>query len=977
MRGLRVLWMAVMLLVGQRAVAQYYSWGADAPMRWKQLRTEGVRIITPDTTEQVARRVLHYVEAARPYIGEGFSRGPLEIPFVLHPENMESNALVMYLPKRVDYLTAPAVESYSMPWWKQLVAHEYRHAVQYNNLKRGVPRVLSWLLGEQGSVTGLLFMPLWALEGDAVMNETAMSTFGRGLQPSFSLGYRALGDGIGLSHNGKRRKNIDRWFCGSYRDYIPDHYELGYQLCAYAYDSYGENVWDKVGRYAVRNPYLFATTHVGLKRYYNTTTNELFYNTFEALNAHWRPLAEVEENSHRLVEPEAGNHTTYRWPQQLTETEVVAVKSSLRRTSQIVLIDAEGGEMVVAGVGNLSSRPSLYEGKLYWSEYESSLLFEERVRSQLWMLDFNATSQRPRRLLKVRGNALYPTPSERGLAWVEYRPEGRYLLRENGEEVCALPIGVELHGLAWDAVTEAYYTLVTDDAGMSVVRLDRDGMHPLQRAAYVTLRDLRAADGKLYYGSIQSGKDEVHCLDLLAGGVETRLTESKYGAFEPAPSKQGLLLTTYDSHGYLPARLTEPVQDTIMWSQTPVNRVNPSYRTWPTINLDTVRYTPETAHRQERTHPAKRYRKALRGLHLHSWAPVAFDPYEVIDEHEFRPNVGLTLLSQNLLSNTEAYASYGWSRDEESLIRVGIRNNSLGVRLALDATYGGYRQCYSVGYYNREDEKYYYQPIPYPEKSYSISAAVTLPLLFDRGRSVRRLSLGAGWNFTNGLVADLDAIRWEDGKITNLNTLGYKDGLHKVSLSVAFAEQLKMAHRDFLPRLGYQLQGGYSFNPTNDDFASSYLLYGSAYLPGVARHHSLQLEAAYQQAVGGYTTPSGEKQLTYRSTLLLPRGFRSGELPIDKGLTTLSANYRLPLCYPEWGIPSLLFIKRIRLGAGFEYGTFRYGIGRHNVWSAGGELAFDFNVLRMPASATSSLTLECFRTSTDETWFSLSLGLPF
>ena len=967
----------VMLLVGQRAVAQYYSWGADAPMRWQQLRGEGVRVIAPDTTEAIARRVLHYVEAARPYIGAGFSRGAMAVPFVLHPENMESNALVMYLPKRVDYLTAPAAESYSMPWWKQLVAHEYRHAVQYNNLNRGVPRVLSWLLGEQGSVTSLLFMPLWALEGDAVMNETAMSTFGRGLQPSFSMAYRAIGEGVGLSYKGKKRKNIDRWFCGSYRDYIPDHYALGYQLSAYAYDRYGENVWDKVGRYAVRNPYLFATTHVGLKRFYNTTTNELFYNTFEQLNRHWSPLAEVEEKSHRLVEPSARDHTTYRWPQQLTETEVVAVKSSLARTPRIVTIDTEGNEREVAGVGNLSSRPALYDGKLYWSEYENSKLFEERVRSQLWMVDFNSVSQRPRRLREVKANALYPTPSTQGLAWVEYLPEGRYRLCENGTPIYTLPIGVELHGLAWDEVTKAYYTIVTDDAGMSLARLDREGMHPLRRPAYITLRDLRAADGKLYFGSIQSGKDEVHCLDLLAGGVETRLSASKYGAFEPAPSPQGLLLTTYDKRGYVPARLTEPVQDTVLWSQTPVNLVTPSRRIWPTINLDTVHFTPEMESAQRAEQPAKRYRKFFRGLKLHSWAPIAFDPYEVIDEHEFRPNVGLTLLSQNLLSNTEAYASYGWDESEGSLFRVGLRNNSLGLRLSLDATYGGYQQCYSVGYYDRDSETYYYQPTPRLDDYYSITAAATLPLLYDRGRSVRQLSLGVGWNYSNGLVSDLDAVQWEDGKITNIDALSYNEGLHKMSLSVAFAEQVKLAHRDFLPRLGYRLQGGYSFNPTNNDFASSFVLYGSAYLPGVAPHHSLQFEAAYQAAVGGYRTPSGSRLLTYRSSLLLPRGFHSAELPIDNGLTTLSANYRLPLCYPEGGIPSVLYIKRIRLGAGFDYGAFDYGPRSYDVWSVGGEVAFDFNVLRMPESATSSLTVQCFRTSQDETWLSLSLGLPF
>ena len=71
-------------------------------------------------------------------------------------------------PQACGVLTSPAVEGYSMPWYKQLVAHEYRHAVQYNNLIRGVIRALSYVLGQQGSTIGLLCMPIWAMEGDAV-----------------------------------------------------------------------------------------------------------------------------------------------------------------------------------------------------------------------------------------------------------------------------------------------------------------------------------------------------------------------------------------------------------------------------------------------------------------------------------------------------------------------------------------------------------------------------------------------------------------------------------------------------------------------------------------------------------------------------------------------------------------------------------------------------------------------------------------
>lgn len=973
MRLLRCIFLVLLVVAAvPRAEAQYYSWGSDAPMRWQQREGDNVRVILPDTAAQIGARTLHYIHAVQPYIGKGFTYGPLRIPFVLHPENMESNALVMYLPKRVDFLTSPAIESYSMPWTKQLVAHEYRHAVQYNNLRRGVPRVLSWFLGDQGAVTGLLFMPLWAIEGDAVMNETLMSTYGRGLQPSFSMGYRALGDRVGLSHRGKARKNIDRWFCGSYRDYIPDHYELGYQLTSYAYDRYGENIWDKVGRYGVRNPYTFAPTHIALKKYYDTSTRQLFHATFANLNSHWASLAEVEENSRLLVRCDSSNHTTYRWPLEFTPTQLIALKSDLGDTERFVSIDGNGNERLLARVGVVTTPPVLMGDTLYWTQYRRSKLFEERVTSQLYRMALHGG--RPERVREAT-NALYPTRSAEGLAWIEYRPDGCYALRVAGEERVVIPEGIELHGLAWDNRTKALYTIVTEEGGMTLARIDREGLHPLFPAAYVTLSALRAADGQLYYGSIASGRDEVHRYDL-ASGREYRLSQSKYGAFDPAPSTNGVLMTRYDRYGYAVARITEPLSEEVERRETPINLVNPARRTWQTINLDTVRFTASDAERQAERSPARRYARVGHGVKVHSWAPVAFDPFRAVDEHEIDLNIGATLLSQNLLSNTEAFLTYGWSDREGSMVDLGVRYNGLGVELEADFRYGGDQQCYALATYDSEAEEYSYQPKPTLDRYYSATLSATLPLLFDRGSNLQRLSFSAAWNYSNGLVAELDEIEWKGSQITNIDRIGFAEGLHKLSFGVGYSGQTRLAHRDILPRWGYQLAATYGLNPTNRDFADLYTLYGHFYMPGVALHHSIQVAASFQNSVGGYRFPNGYRPLTYRSSMLIPRGFTSAEILSDR-YASLSANYRLPLCYPEWGIPSLLYIKRIRLGVGYDAARFNYYGRTYQLWSAGGSLTFDFNVLRMPASATSSLTLSLYRPSKGGSWISASLGLPF
>ncbi len=959
-----------------RALAQYYTWGSDPPQKWSELRTPDVRILYPDTVGDIARRTLCYINAVRPSIGYGFRHGPMRIPFVMHPENFQSNGLVMYLPKRVEFLTSPAIDSYSMPWYKQLVAHEYRHAVQYNNLNRGVIRALSYVLGQQGSTIGLLCLPMWVLEGDAVMSETMMSSFGRGLQPSFSMGYRALG------HVGRERRNIDRWFCGSYRDYIPDHYELGYQICSYAWDRYGENIWDKVAWYGARNPYVIFTTSVALRKFYRTDADELFHATFDALERFWASLPERHDSATPLTELPGDNHTTYQWPLPLGDTAVVTLKSDLARTSRFVVLDRRTGrERTVCHTGQVSTRPSMWGGRLWWTEYRRSMLFEQRVNSQLCYMDL--ADGRPHTFAHER-QALYPTAAEHAVAWVEYAPDGRYTVvvrpRAGGEERYATPFRSEIHGLAWDDCTRAWYVLMTDDSGMWLGRIDAEGVHPLTRGAYITLSDLRAGGGRLYYGSIASGFDEVHCYDLL-DRREYRITTSAYGSFDPAPAGDEVLLTTYDSLGY---RVAEQRADSalipVAASRLPENRVNPPYRRWEVVNLDTVRFTAPDSAALAREVPSRRYRKTPHLINVHSWMPLAFNPFSLTEEQMINFNMGFTLISQNLLSNTEAYASYGWNRHEGSLVNLGVRYYGLGVRFDLDASYGGSQLFYSLASYDPQTGEPVYQPMPAPDKYYSLGLTATLPLYFQRGYHTRQLSVWGGWNYSNGMVADLGKIEWDNGSIHNIQRIGFRRGLHKVSFGAGFSDQVRMAHRDLAPRWGYTLSASYTFNPTNTHFSDLIAVYGRGYLPGIAPHHSLSVAATFQTSVGGYKFPSGYAPLSYKSTSLIPRGFSSAEI-VSNDYTAAEMNYQFPAWYPEGGIGSVLYIKRLRLNVGADYAQFRQPAGRamawRRLWSAGGDVILDFNLFRQPASATATLTLSCYRPSDGGVWFGASVGLPF
>ena len=841
--------MAALLLAATVARAQYYSWGADAAsLRWRTIRTPDVQVIFPDTAGAIARRTLHFIEAARPSIGYGFRHGPLKIPFVMHPENFRSNGLVMWLPKRVEFLTSPAIDSYSMPWYKQLVAHEYRHAVQYNNLNRGVIKGLSYVLGQQGSTVGLLLLPIWLIEGDAVQMETQMSSFGRALQPSFTMEYRALGDAV------RSRRNIDRWFCGSYRTNVPDHYHLGYQIAAYADTRYRENIWDKVAWYGARNPYMIFTTSIALKKFYRTDVGTLFAETFDGLNYYWNALPARRNSSRYLSAEPVESYTTYAFPLAVDAQRVLALKTDYDRPTRFVTIDTESGrERAVAYTGSVSTRPAYADGRVWWTEYRRSTLFEQRVNSQLCYMDLDRGKPKA---VRGRRHALYPTPTDRGLAWVEYSPDGRFAVTgEAGVQHWEAPAQTELHGLAWDDRTARLYFLATDDSGMWLGRIEPDGTAThLTEGAYITLSDLTARDGRLYFGSIASGYDEVHCYDL-ATGRQYRLSTSTYGSFSPSADGEGnVLMTTYDAEGYHAARQPIDTLRPVRPSRLPRNVVNPPRRKWPVANLDTVRFTAADSVSSAARHRARRYSRPLHLFKVHSWMPVAVNPFKIIDEHDIDVQLGVTLVSQNLLSSAESYLAYAWNHAEGSVVKGSLRYNGLGVELEAAGTYGGNQVIYAAGQA---------QPQPIPDKYYSLSAGATLPLVFAAGYRTRMLSLSAAWNFSNGLVANVGKLTYDEAthSFTNLQHIGYREGLHKLTFGIGYSNSVQLAHRDFITPRGYVLSASYALNPTNDHFSDLISVYGKLYTPGFAPHNSLTAAATYQTSIGGFKNPAGESFL--------------------------------------------------------------------------------------------------------------------
>ncbi len=935
---------ALLIFAGGTAQGQYYDWGQDpASVKWRTLKTRDFRYIFPSTYEKNAVRIMHYLDTVRPQIGYGFTHGPLKrIPLIVHSQNFSPNGIMMLAPKRMELIVTPDAQAFAFPNLKELSVHEYRHAVQYNNLNKGMIRVLGWLLGQQGWLVGAGFMPMWAMEGDAVLTETQMSTFGRGLQPSFSIEYRAMA--IEGAWDGYR---TDKFFSGSYKDHMPDHYKLGYQMLAWADDHYGENVLDKTSRFSSRNPYMIFPFSIGLKKYYGRNTQTLMKDAFAAVSDYWRSLPQ-EDNTAQIVETPRTSYTTYTSPRALPDGRIVALKTDLDRPSHLVLVDGEtGGEHVLCNTGPVNSPLSTDGTTVWWTEYRRSTFWEQRVHSQLCSYDL-ATGRKATH--PEYRNVLFPVAAGDGLAMVEYDQSGVYTICR-GEEKFAVPDTVSVHGLAYERRTDRLYFIGLSDSGMWIGVAGDGETGQITQPSYASLSNLTAGEGVLYFNSIASGKDEAHIYDL-AARKEYRVTTSRYGSFSPSPlpSGDGVILTTYTPGGYLLARQSFD-RDTlpeIPWAKVPPNVLNPERRRWPVMNMDEVKVDGNTSL------PTKRYRKGLNLFNLHSWAPAYYEADNLMTGERFDIKAGITLMSQNNLNSAYTQLSYGWTG----------RHNVLHGKF----NYSGRIPKFELDVRWSDMEQYVAQPpegvglTTRPADFFELTGRIYVPLLLSSGASQRMLAPSVEYQY-------------ENMKLYNHIDRSFKTGVHKVAFGLQFSRNRRMAHRDFLPRFGYAVRVNLTVDPFNYEFANLWSAFGRLYLPGLAPHHSITMRGAYQRSQDGF-------RYIYRLKELFPRGADWNAVAARRYFAA-AVDYQLPVWYPDGGINSLLYFRRVRLNPGVDYARAENlwapdrGRKWHNLWSYGADLIFDIVPLRLPENTSMTLTISVRKPSDRENlWGGFSLSLP-
>ncbi len=385
-RLMQVRFLVFFLLASVSALGQTLPILSQNPpsLRWYQLQTPHFRILYPEGIDQPAKRTAQRLEQVYEPVSAGLNRRPRPLTLILQNQTSISNAFATLYPRRAEFFASPPQDPAllgTLNWLDLLAVHEYRHIVQYEKGLQGYGRILYTLLGAQGlSFPTQIVTPDWFLEGDAVGTETILTQGGRGRIPAFELNMRT---------NLLTRPPFSyaKATGGSFRDNVPDHYELGYFLTTNLKRTYGPDAWSKaLDQIYTQFPFYPFSFSNGLKKATRSAENptgtrvdDLYRETVADLIEIWKKKRESLTITPATLYPVSAEKdqtprpvfTNYRNPQYLTDSTILCVKRGLGDIQQLVLLTRNGTEKRVYTQGLILQSPDLLSAtpqKACWIE---------------------------------------------------------------------------------------------------------------------------------------------------------------------------------------------------------------------------------------------------------------------------------------------------------------------------------------------------------------------------------------------------------------------------------------------------------------------------------------------------------------------------------------------------------------------------------------------------------------------------------
>jgi hypothetical protein len=815
---------------------------------------------------------------------------------------VQSNAYVSIAPYRSEYFMMPALNNLSdgsIPWHLSLAVHEHRHMEQFANFNRTVPKILNVFLGQEGTALGFgAAVPDWFFEGDAVWQETMVTQQGRGRLPNFFNAYRSL-------WQADKKYSYMKLRNGSFRHFVPNHYDLGYLLVGYGREKYGTDFWKKVTEDAVDYKGLVYPFQHAVKRHSGVKFTSFVNDALQFYKDQMQPKMEDITSGFEPVTPaEKSNVSTYQYPFKMKGGSTLVLKSSYRQIPVWISIDEQGKQtkLRVKDIAD-DSYFSFSNDKVVYTAYEpharwgwkdysvikvwdvaSNEVIKVKSRSRLFMPDLNADGTR---IVAMQ----YATDMKSNLVLIDVGMEAEQTVVPNPNQYLYTYPRFTNDNKVIAAARNQFGEMTLLETDIST-----NTSQPLLPFTNTAISYVQVHGDSVFFTAAQKEADVLYLFKRSSKEL-FKLSQLPNGSYQPYfdEASGNLFFNTFTADGtrLLRAKISQlNVQKQEQLGSLPQLYLSPK----------TFASSPDLVRNVQQL-PGKitKYRKGLKLLNIHSWRPTFSDP-----------DFGYTFYSENVLNTLVSEYNYTYNRNE------GYHKASVNL------VYGGLFPFINAGveqYWNRSTIDQAFRLITFNESN--INAGVSVPLNFTSGRTFKYLNIGSSLNF-------------EKLSFTGIGKTLYKDfNFNYINNFLSFTSQSQRAYQQIYPSWAQLFRLQYR-RTMNGEFGNQVLGNAGFYFPGLSKNHSLVLFGsvyARDTLSGGFFTNGFSYARGYNG-VNFPRAVR------------ISANYHFPLMYPEFGIGNIIYFLRIRANAFYDYTrlrSLRTG-SKFPLRSAGTEIFFDTKI---------------------------------
>jgi hypothetical protein len=929
MKVLKFLIYITFLLPVQFVSGQYYDTGQDpAFLKWMQIKTGRFTIIYPKSYGDEGIKYARSLEDAYSKLVSIYSEKKFSIPVIIHSLTTNSNGYVAWAPHRMELYPTPEQNTIPLATEEQLAVHELTHVFQMESLSAGFSKVMSFILGEQFTGLTASMIPLWFLEGDAVFAESALTLSGRGRTPAFQKQLKA----IALEERGMY--NYDKIINGSFRNFVPDYYQSGFQMVTWSVAKYDPQLWKKVLSFTAREPFTINPVNISLRRNANLTKRKLFEETFDSLKTIWRKdITDIDAKPYTALNPSAeGKYINYYSPVIAGKDSIIAIKTSLDNIDEFVLVyTATRTEKKIHIPGPMYPYfLSFANKKITWVETQYDPRWDNRDYSVIKVLDittnkFSNISHRSRYMAAALSpDGLIIAASENTIS---NRNNLVLLDAGNGNIVFSVesPGNSYLQHPQWSDRGDKITFINLTDAGEGIISytMTSKKWDTLVEPGRDDLQSASLRNDSLFFISSLSGTDNVY-LKTIDNKIKA-LTNSEFGVSDLSVAGRSVVFSDYtflgnticitpigSSEGSINAKITD--------SSFLINRIKiTSNENKSNFKTD---YTPVP------------FRKWQHLLKFHSWMPFYADIARLkADPAAVRP--GVTIMSQNILSTLITEVGYEYTVNKEHVFHSGITWKGWYPVIESQIDYGYNAQIYKTSDIGNPSTI---------RTGFSFKNTAYVPLRFVTGVFVQYLMPSFSSEYRNDYIY-----------IKTAGTDGtYDFGQTILSPRLYMSNYYRSTNRDIYPRWAQVIDLYYSYAPFDRSiYGTSATLKTAFYFPGILPSNGIRIRYEKEKQI--------LEKFRFGNRVSLPRGYNN---IFVKEIDFLSVDYVLPVVYPDFNLSSFLYLKRIRAGFFYDYASgpgnaifnftgnsltpFTQSSARESLKSGGIELLADFHLFRIP-----------------------------